>query len=126
MGLKFCKCMNCGNIIGFVEDKGVPVSCCGKQMAEMVPGAVDAAREKHVPAVEVQDNVVSVQIGSVEHPMAEEHFIQWIALETKEGMQMKYLQPGMEPKAVFVLTKEDDVVAVYEYCNLHGLWKKEL
>ncbi len=126
MKLKFCKCMNCGNVIAYVEDKGVPVMCCGEKMAELMPGAVDAAQEKHVPVVEVDGCQVTVMVGSVAHPMVEEHFIQWVALETKEGMQMKQLTPGGEPKAVFALSEGDEVLTAYEYCNLHGLWKADL
>lgn len=126
MELTFYKCMHCGNIITYVENKGVPVMCCGEAMKQLVPGEVDAALEKHVPVAEVKGAEVTVMVGSVAHPMLEEHYIQWIALETKEGMQMKQLRPGMEPKAVFVLSEGDEAIAVYEYCNLHGLWKADL
>lgn len=126
MELKFYKCMNCGNIITYMENKGIPVMCCGNQMAQLVPGAVDAAQEKHVPVVAVNGGKVTVTIGSVEHPMVEEHYIQWIALETKEGAQVKYLEPGAKPEAVFVLSETDEAVAAYEYCNLHGLWKADI
>ena len=118
--------MNCGNIITYMENKGIPVMCCGNQMAQLVPGAVDAAQEKHVPVVAVNGGKVTVTIGSVEHPMVEEHYIQWIALETKEGAQVKYLEPGAKPEAVFVLSETDEAVAAYEYCNLHGLWKADI
>lgn len=126
MELKFYKCMNCGNIITYMENKGIPVMCCGNQMAQLVPGAVDAAQEKHVPVVAVNGGKVTVTIGSVEHPMVEEHYIQWIALETKEGAQVKYLEPGAKPEAVFALSETDEAVAAYEYCNLHGLWKADI
>ena len=126
MELKFYKCMNCGNIITYMENKGIPVMCCGNQMAQLVPGAVDAAQEKHVPVVAVNGGKVTVTIGSVEHPMVEEHYIQWIALEAKEGAQVKYLEPGAKPEAVFVLSETDEAVAAYEYCNLHGLWKADI
>jgi superoxide reductase len=94
-------------------------------MEELVPNTVDAAKEKHVPVVTVEGNKVVVEVGSVAHPMLEEHFIQWIYLQTKNGGQRKCLVPGQEPKAVFAL-EDDEVVAVYEYCNLHGLWKTEV
>lgn len=126
MALKFYKCMNCGNIITYMENKGIPVMCCGKQMAQLVPGAVDAAQEKHVPVVAVNGGKVTVTIGSVEHPMVEEHYIQWIALETKEGVQVKYLEPGAKPEVAFALSETDEAVAAYEYCNLHGLWKADI
>ena len=123
--MKFYICKHCGNIIAFAEDKGVPVVCCGEKMSELVPGSVDAAQEKHVPVIEVDGNLVTVTVGSVEHPMLEEHHIAWIALETKEGNQRKPLPVDGKPQATFALTEGDEVVAAYEYCNLHGLWKAE-
>ena len=124
--VKFYLCETCKNIITKIVDSKVPVVCCGKPMKELVPGAVDGALEKHVPAVTVDGKVVKVQIGEVIHPMLAEHYIQFIALETKSGVQIKYLKAGDEPKAEFVLVDGDEAVAVYEYCNLHGLWVKEL
>ena len=121
--MKFYICEVCGNIITHVNASGVPVVCCGKPMKELVPGTTDAAVEKHVPVYAVEGNTVTVQVGSVEHPMLDVHFIQWVAVESKEGVQIKYLQPGQAPKAVFALSEGDELVAVYEYCNLHGLWK---
>ena len=94
-------------------------------MEELKANTTDAATEKHVPVVEVADNKVKVDVGSVTHPMSEEHLIQWILLETEKGCQMRKLTASDEPKAVFCLG-EDKPVAVYEYCNLHGLWKKDL
>ena len=99
--------------------------CCGQKMDEIVPGTTDAAQEKHVPVISVDGNTVTVEVGSVEHPMLEEHYIQWISIETREGNQRKILKPGEAPKAVFALTEGDELVAAYEYCNLHGLWKAE-
>ena len=121
--MKFYRCDHCGNIITFVHSAGVTVMCCGQKMTELVPGTVDAAQEKHVPVVEVKGNVVHVKVGAVAHPMLEEHSIQWIALETSQGSQIKYLKPGEQPEAVFALAEGEQVVAAYEYCNLHGLWK---
>ena len=121
--MKFYICETCGNIITHVNASGVPVFCCGKPMKELVPGTTDAAVEKHVPAYSVEGNLVRVKVGSVEHPMLDVHFIQWIAVESKQGVQIKYLQPGQAPEAVFALSEGDELVAVYEYCNLHGLWK---
>ena len=126
VSMKFYVCEHCGNIVAFVKESGVPVMCCGAKMKELVPGTSDGATEKHVPVIEVSGNTVTVSVGSVAHPMAEEHYIQWIALETKEGNQRKLLKPGEEPKAVFAITETDEVVAAYEYCNLHGLWKAEM
>lgn len=125
MAVKFYKCSHCGNIIIKVHDAMVPVTCCGQKMEELIPGTTDAATEKHVPAVEVNGKVVRAQIGSVEHPMVDVHYIEFVVLESKEGVQVKYLKPGDAPVAEFVLTESDEPVAVYEYCNLHGLWKAD-
>lgn len=123
MDQKFYICKRCGNIIEMVKPSGVPVVCCGEPMTELVPGTVEAAVEKHIPVYEVKDGKVSVTVGSVEHPMAPEHYIEWISLQTKQGFQRKALKPGDAPKACFSLCEGDEVVAVYAYCNLHGLWK---
>ena len=121
--MKFYLCEHCGNIMTLVKDTGVPVMCCGQKMTLLVPGTTDAAVEKHVPVVERRDGAVAVRVGSAEHPMLPAHFIQWIALETSQGSKIKYLQPGQAPQAVFALSEGETVEAVYEYCNLHGLWK---
>ena len=124
--MKFYRCEHCGNIIIKLHDSGVPVVCCGQPMKELVPGATDGAYEKHVPAVTVSGNSVKVQIGEVEHPMVEAHFIQFIVLETANGYQIKNLKAGDAPVAEFTVAADDKAVAVYEYCNLHGLWVKEI
>ena len=118
--------MHCGNIIEMVEDKGVPVMCCGQKMTELTPNTTDAALEKHVPEVEVDGNTVKVTVGSTLHPMTEEHYIAFIYLETDKGVQKKYLDHTGETVAVFALAEGEKPVAAYEYCNLHGFWKKEL
>lgn len=123
MEQKFYICEHCGNIITKIKDAGVPVVCCGQNMTELIPGVSDGAQEKHVPVYQVEGNQVTVTVGSVEHPMQPEHHIEWIVLETREGVQRKHLLPGQPPKATFALAEGDQVVAVYEYCNLHGLWK---
>ena len=121
--MKFYICEHCGNIVAMVRDKGVPVMCCGQKMTEIIPGTTEAAVEKHIPVYEVKDNKVYVTVGSVEHPMLPEHYIEWIAVETTNGNQRKTLKPGDAPKAVFALNEGDKVLAVYAYCNLHSLWK---
>ena len=123
--MKVFICEHCGNIVEKIRDRGVPVMCCGQPMTELVPGTTDGAAEKHVPTVTVDGNKVSVVVGSVEHPMLEEHYIEWIAVETANGVQRKALKPGEKPAAEFVLADGESVTAVYEYCNLHGLWKAE-
>ena len=121
--MKFYICEHCGNIIAMVRDKGVPVMCCGQKMTEIIPGTTEAAVEKHIPVFEVKDSKVYVTVGSVEHPMLPEHYIEWIALETNLGNQRKTLAPGSAPKAEFALLEGEEVRAVYAYCNLHSLWK---
>lgn len=123
--MKLLKCAICGNIITHVKKSGVPVMCCGRKMEELIPGTSDGAAEKHVPVIKQDGNKVVVEIGSVEHPMVEAHYIEWIVLETEKGTQSKKLNPDEAPKAEFVLADDDKVVAAYEYCNLHGFWKAE-
>ena len=125
MGQKFYICEHCGNIIEMVKDLGVPVMSCGQKMKELAAGTTDAALEKHVPDYKVEGNKVIVNVGSVAHPMMPEHYIEWVALETKQGVQRKALQPGEEPAVCFALCDGDEVKAVYAYCNLHSLWKAE-
>ena len=123
MELKFYRCPTCGKIVVMLNKKPCPTMCCGKPMEEIVAGTVEASREKHIPVYEVKDGKVFVTVGSVEHPMADVHYIEWIALQTRFGNQRKALKPGDEPKACFAILEGDEVEAVYAYCNLHGLWK---
>jgi len=123
---KLFKCMHCGNIVEKIEDKGVPVVCCGQKMEELVPNTTDAAAEKHVPVIEVSGSEVVVKVGSAEHPMVPEHHIAFIVLETSLGTQRKFLDPAGKPEARFILAEGEEVVAAYEYCNLHGFWKGTL
>ena len=123
MEQKFYICSHCGNIIAKVKDVGVPVMCCGQKMTEIVPGTTEASHEKHIPVYQVEGNLVTVRVGAVDHPMAPEHFIEWVSLQTKQGNQRKVLAPGQEPVVRFALCEGDEVEAVYAYCNLHGLWK---
>lgn len=122
---KFFICRHCGNIVEVVHDARVPLMCCGQKMELLAPNTVEASGEKHLPAVEVSGDVVLVRVGSVEHPMTEEHSIQWVELETDQGVQRRTLHPGTAPKLSFALNGAAPV-AVYAYCNLHGLWKTEL
>ena len=123
--MTFYKCEHCGNIIAYIKDSGARCRCCGEDMKPIAPNTADAAGEKHVPVIERKGSIVTVTIGSVEHPMLDAHYIEWIMLETKEGRQRKSLHPGDKPVAVFALTDGDSVVAAYEYCNLHGLWMSD-
>ena len=123
--MKFYICEHCGNIIEYVKESGVPVMCCGQKMTELVPGTSDGAHEKHVPVVTIEEDKVTVEVGSVEHPMLEAHYIQWIAIETTRGFQRVKLEYTDKPRAEFKLADGETFVAAYEYCNLHGLWKCE-
>ena len=124
METKFFICRHCGNIIAYVKPSGVKVVCCGEPMQEIVPNTSDGAVEKHVPVVSRDGNKVTVKVGSVEHPMLPEHFIEWVCLETKKGRQRIALHPGEKPVVEFYLAPDDEPVAAFAYCNLHGLWKK--
>ena len=122
MDQKFLICEHCGNIVAAVKESGVPVMCCGQKMKEIIPGTVEASREKHIPEFVVEGNKVLVTVGSVEHPMVPEHYIEWVSIQTKQGNQRKQLKPGDAPKVCFSLCEGDSFEAVYAYCNLHGLW----
>ena len=121
--MKFYKCEICGKIVAMVKETPVDTMCCGQAMRELVPGTTDGATEKHVPVYTLEGNTVRVKVGSVEHPMTDAHHIEWIAIETENGNQRKELKPGDKPEATFALVPRDKVKSVYEYCNLHGLWK---
>ena len=123
--LKFYKCEHCGNVVVKLIDKDVPVLCCGEIMTESVANSKEAATEKHLPVVKVENNIVEVKVGEVSHPMEENHYINFIAVETDKGYKLVSLYPGNEPKAK-VYVGEEIVKTVYEYCNLHGLWKTEI
>lgn len=121
---KFLRCEHCGNLVGVINDAGVPMICCGQELTELKANTTDAANEKHVPVVEIDGDIVKVTVGSVEHPMEEAHLIQWIFLETDRGGQKVALKAGEKPVAEFNLHGAK-AIAAYEYCNLHGLWKAD-
>ena len=122
---RFYICEHCGNLIGMIHDAGVPMMCCGQKMTKLEAGAVEASLEKHIPVVSVEGNIVKVSVGSVEHPMTEEHSIFWVYLQTDIGGQRKCLEVGKAAAATFAIADEKPV-AVYAYCNLHGLWKADI
>mgnify|MGYP002580539818 FL=1 len=126
MKRKFLLCRRCGNLIEMINDSGVTPICCGTDMNELTPNSVEAATEKHIPVVEIDGNIAKVTVGSTLHPMEEAHYIEWIYLETSIGIKRVKLNPKEEPIASFALLEEETVVAAYAYCNLHGLWIKEL
>lgn len=122
---EFFYCDTCGNLIWIINNSSVPVECCGEAMTELSPGTSDGAHEKHVPVVTEQDGMLHVQVGSVLHPATVAHHIEWIALQTDTGMFFKEVQLGKEPVADFC-GLAGKPVAVFAYCNLHGLWEYEL
>ena len=121
---RFYVCAHCGNLVGMIHNAGVPLVCCGQKMQQLEPGTVEASVEKHLPVAVVEGSTVRVTVGSVAHPMTEEHSIQWVYLQTDRGGQRKCLAPGAAPEVSFALSDEKPI-AVYAYCNLHGLWKTE-
>lgn len=123
MEVKFFICKTCGKIISIVKDTKVPTVCCGSKMDELVAGTTDASVEKHVPVYTVSGYRVMVNVGAIEHPMTEEHFIEWVTLVSTNGVQTKQLKPNTKPSVEFALTDNEKVIEVYAYCNLHSLWK---
>lgn len=123
--VKIYKCSICGNILIKLEDKSEALACCGEKMELLEVKDKDGAFEKHVPVVEKEEIdggfKVNVKVGSIMHPMEAEHFIHFVLVETENGYDIKFLKPGEEPEVNFLVN--EDVKAVYEYCNLHGLWK---
>ncbi len=124
MKQKFYICKHCGNIIAMVRDCGAPIYCCNEEMQLIQPGTTEASGEKHIPEYEVEGNKVSVRVGSAEHPMTPEHYIEWICIETQNGIQYRILTPEDKPMACFKLCADDEMLNVYAFCNQHSLWKK--
>ena len=122
---RFFICKHCGNMVVMIEDHGPPLVCCGENMTELVANTEEASVEKHLPDVTVSGDSINVQVGSAPHPMLEAHHITFVFVETEHGNQLKSFEIGDEPKAAFNFLG-DKPVAVYAYCNLHGLWKTEV
>ncbi|MCL2052935.1 MAG: desulfoferrodoxin [Oscillospiraceae bacterium] len=122
---KFFICKHCKNLVGLIDDKGVPLVCCGEKMSELIANTEEASTEKHLPIVTVSGDKVNVKIGSAAHPMEEAHHIAFVYTETELGGQRKCLKTGEAPELNFSFVN-DKPVAVYAYCNLHGLWKTEI
>ena len=123
---RFYICELCGNIVGLIKNGGGELVCCGQAMKHLEPGSVDAAQEKHVPEAKVEGCRVGVKVGSVPHPMTEDHLIEWVYLQTDLGGQRKILAAGDEPEVCFHLCGDEKPVSVFAYCNLHGLWKADI
>ncbi len=125
MEKRFFICEHCGNIIVKIRDEGVAVQCCGEKMKEIIPGTSDGAQEKHVPVYDVQNGKVTVTVGEAEHPMTPEHYIEWVCLETENGLLFKQLKPNTAPSISFLVSEKDKIKAVYAFCNKHSLWKAQ-
>ena len=125
MKAKFYICEHCGNLVTTIHNAGVPLVCCGEKMKELLPNTVEASGEKHLPVAELSGSTLTVTVGAVEHPMVDVHHIQWLFVETENGGQRKALKPDDKPNVTFCLG-DDKAVAVYAYCNLHGLWMTEV
>ncbi len=123
---KFYYCPICKNFFGVIHDSNVTPICCGKPMQVIEANSTEAAVEKHIPVVEIKDGVCHVVVGSVLHPMVEEHWIDWVMVATTLGRHRLVLRPGQEPKVDLKLAEKEEVLRVYAHCNLHGLWVKEL
>lgn len=123
--MKFYKCNVCGNLVEMVKESGVTMVCCGQDMTELIPGTSDGAHEKHVPVYKVDGCKVSVNVGAMDHPMLDEHYIEWVIVETDKGVYRINLKPEEAPKVEIIIADSENVIAVYAYCNLHGLWKAE-
>ena len=121
--MKVYKCKRCGNIVDLINDgKGV-LTCRGDEMMEVIANTLDAAHEKHVPFTDIEEDMVYVKVGEVDHPMSDEHYIEWVAAVYNDSVLKYIFKPGEVPEAVF---DYEEGMVVYAYCNLHGLWKKEL
>lgn len=121
---KFFICRHCGNLVGMIHDSGVPMICCGEKMQLLKANTVDASHEKHLPVVNGSGFNLNVKVGSVEHPMTAEHYIMWVYVQTENGGIRHSFKPGDKPEWDFCLGEKP--IAVFAYCNLHGLWKTEI
>ncbi len=122
---KFFICRRCGNLAHLMHDAGVPLMCCGQKMEALAPNAAQASNEKHLPVVTREKDALHVNVGAAQHPMEAAHFIEWVYVKTENGGQHKTLKPGGDPRVTFALG-DDKPLAVYAYCNLHGLWQTKL
>lgn len=142
MSMRILRCDYCGNIVIFQRDSAMTPSCCGKKMTLLVPSVDDRFSEKHVPVIIEEkeasrtdrcngtrfskkgccDSYVTVKVGAAQHPMDDDHYIEWIMLETNCGVYTRYLEPEDAPEATFCFCKGEKAVRAYAYCNLHGLW----
>ncbi len=123
---KFYRCKHCGNLVDMIYSSGVNMVCCNEEMQQIVDNTVDASVEKHLPYITVAENQVTVKVGSAPHPMTKEHLIEWIYLKTSDGCYRKNLSDENEPEVKYLIAEDEKPIGVYAYCNLHGLWYKEV
>lgn len=123
--LKYLKCDECGSVLEIIEDRGKIQDCCGKEMTPLIENTTDAAHEKHVPVVKIENDIATILVGELSHPMEESHYIKWISIKTTKRETKYNLKPGSEPIVSFVLDENERILKVYSYCNLHGLWLYE-
>lgn len=121
--MRFFRCNICGNLIELINIGGGELVCCGEPMEELIPKTEDEGMEKHLPVVEQEGNQVTVKVGSIAHPMSEAHYIQWITIAYNNKVQHAKLKYTDEPQATFIIDEDVSEIEVYEYCNIHGLWK---
>ena len=119
--LQIYKCQACGNIVEVLHAGGGNLVCCGARMKKLDPQTADAATEKHVPVIEKVDGGIKVKVGSIPHPMAEEHYIEWIEIDAEGMTSRRFLKPGDAPEAIFAV--DADSITAKEHCTVHGLWK---
>lgn len=118
------KCNLCGNIVEVVHASGGKLVCCGQPMALLTENTVDASKEKHIPVIEKTEDGILVKVGSIDHPMEEKHYIEWVELHFSNKVYRKFLNPGDKPEAKFKVCDTSLDFTAKAYCNLHGLWKK--
>lgn len=121
--MKFYQCKTCNSIYTLIQDPVNTLKCCGSPLSEIVPNSTNASLTKHIPVVERYNDHLIVKVGYEAHPMLEEHYIEWIVVETTNGYQLKNLHPGEEPLAEFILAKNEELLTAYAYCNIHKLWQ---
>lgn len=121
--MKYFLCEICGNLVALIDEGGGELVCCGEPMKELVPKSNDVGTEKHLPVVTKEGNKITVNVGSVEHPMTPEHYIEWISILYNNKTQLVKLEPVSKPTATFTVEEEFEFIEIYSYCNVHGLWK---
>lgn len=124
--MKFFICSICHNIVELIDDRGVPLFCCGKPMQALIPNQNETSSEKHKPIYTLNDTSIIVNLGKENHPMEEKHYISWVQIETNHGTQRKKLKPTDKPQVIFPLLEDEKIKSIFAYCNIHGLWETKI